>query len=94
MTSTYEIAKARVESGDLSFEAMAAMCNAHSQTLVADRTVTLAAEFTNGSARVGPKLTLTRIAAGRRTILETIAVSGKREARAIAGERGFVCWNF
>lgn len=102
LTTAYEAAKARVEAGDLSFEAMAAMCNAHAAILVRDleaserldRGVKLTAEFTNGSARVSPKLTLCRIALGRRTILEILSVSGKREARAIAAERGFTCWNF
>jgi hypothetical protein len=57
-------------------------------------TAILAAEFTNGTKRRPAKLDITSIANGRRTYLETLTVSGKREARAIAAERGAQPWNF
>ena len=54
----------------------------------------LAAEFTNGTKRHPATLSFTSIANGRRTYLETMPVSGKREARAIAVARGAQPWNF
>ncbi|WP_395697960.1 hypothetical protein [Methylocella sp.] len=39
-------------------------------------------------------LQLEEIAGGRRTVLEEIVVSGRREARQIAAARGARCWNF
>lgn len=53
-----------------------------------------AAEFTNGTKRHPATLSFTSIANGRRTYLETMPVSGKREARAIAVARGAQPWNF
>jgi hypothetical protein len=56
--------------------------------------MTFAAEFTNGSQRRQPVLTFTRIENGRRTVVSVEPVAGKRDARALAAERGAVCWNF
>lgn len=55
---------------------------------------TFAAEFTNGSKRVNPRLTFTRIENGQRDRLYEVAVKNKRDARKLAAERGAVCWNF
>ena len=52
----------------------------------------LAASYYAGRDR--KTLQIERIAGGRRTILEEIAVSGRREARQIAAARGAKCWNF
>lgn len=57
-------------------------------------TARLIAEFTNGSKRVAPKLTLAAVANGRRTILKTVSVSGRAQARSIAAEHGAQAWNF
>lgn len=54
----------------------------------------LAAEFTVGSKRVGPTLTLNRIANGRREFVQTFKVANKREARALAKAYGATPWNF
>lgn len=99
MADTYETAKARVEAGDLSFEAIGALTIAHGEKLVresdaADSTVIRTAEFTNGSARRSPLLTLYVIRGGRRSVVMTQQVAGKREARAVAQEHGYTPWNF
>ncbi len=52
----------------------------------------LAASYYAGRGR--KTLLIERIAGGRRTVLEVIAVAGQREARRIAAERGAKPWNF
>lgn len=54
----------------------------------------LIAEFTQGGQRSSPKITINRLVDGRRQHVETRAISGKREARAIAAARGAQPWNF
>lgn len=54
----------------------------------------LSAEFTNGSKRRSPMLSICEIANGNRKYLEELPVTGKREARAIAVARGAQPWNF
>jgi len=54
----------------------------------------LAAEYTNGSKTVPATLTINRIANGRRTFQSEHRVSGKREARMIAGLMNAKPWNF
>ena len=53
-----------------------------------------AAEYTNGSKRRSPCLTLNVIANGQRHAVMNVDVAGKREARAIAQEHGYTPWNF
>ena len=50
----------------------------------------LIAYYTNGSKTIPAQLT---IMLDRQTV-EVIGVSGKREARKVALERGAKCWNF
>ena len=54
----------------------------------------LAAEFTVGSARRGPVLTINRIVNGHWHNVETVDVADKRQARRIATARGATPWNF
>lgn len=54
----------------------------------------LAAEFTNGSKTRPACLTLNRIANGRRDLVASFPVSGKREARQIAAKHAAKPWNF
>lgn len=54
----------------------------------------LAAEFTNGSKARPAVLTLNRIANGRRDLVASFAVTGKREARQLAAQHGAKPWNF
>lgn len=55
----------------------------------------LAAEFTTGSTRRNPTLTLNRIAGGRREFVARHSIiGGKREARALALRLGATPWNF
>lgn len=99
-TPSFTAAKARVEAGDFSFAAMAALTVAHGELLVAtdhlDRSASgvLAAEFTNAGRGRPAVLTINRIAAGRRSLISTHEVDGKREARAIAATLGATPWNF
>lgn len=53
-----------------------------------------AAYFTNAGKTISAKLALTIIEDGRREVVETRNVSGKREARKIAEAAGFQPWNF
>ena len=107
--TTFETAKARVESGDFSFEAMGALCVAHGEKLVRDSDALdrrpsklnalgevgiLAAEFTAAGRHRPAVLTINRIAGGRRALYSTHEVDGKREARAIAKILGATPWNF
>ena len=54
----------------------------------------LAAEFTNKSKTHPAELTINKIVNGRREAMFWTQVSGKREARKIAAERGATPWNF
>lgn len=56
--------------------------------------MTLAAEFTNGSKRRAPSLTINRIANGRREFVSELRVLDKRHARQVATELGAKPWNF
>lgn len=51
----------------------------------------LAAEYTTGKQ---PRLSITRIADGRREYIAEQPVSGKREARMVAAALGATPWNF
>lgn len=54
----------------------------------------LAADYTNGYRGRSAILTINRIENGRRTELDMIPVTGKREARKIAKVIGATPWNF
>ena len=54
----------------------------------------IAAEYTNGTAKISPMLFITKIENGRREFLQSYSVSGKREARKLAAELNAKCWNF
>jgi len=54
----------------------------------------LAAEYTTGSKARSAQVAINLIRDGRRQSLHVQAVSGKREARAIAVEFGAHPWNF
>lgn len=54
----------------------------------------LIAEFTNGSKRADPKLTISELAFGRRIQRQTLVVKDKREARHTARLFGAQPWNF
>lgn len=54
----------------------------------------IAAEYTNGTAKISPMLFITKIENGRREFLQSHAVSGKREARKLAAELNAKPWNF
>lgn len=54
----------------------------------------IAAEYTNGTAKISPVLWITKIENGRRELLQSYSVSGKREARKLAAELNAKCWNF
>jgi hypothetical protein len=56
--------------------------------------MTFAAEFTNGSKRRPPVLTLNVIANGERKFHSVYEVANKREARSIAAKLGATPWNF
>lgn len=56
--------------------------------------MTYAADFTNGSKTRSAMLTLYTIANGCRTFVDQRAVADKREARRIAKNLGYQCWNF
>ena len=54
----------------------------------------IAAEYTNGTAKISPVLWITKIENGRRELIQSYSVSGKREARKLAAELNAKCWNF
>ena len=54
----------------------------------------IAAEYTNGTAKISPMLFITKIENGRREYLRSFSVSGKREARQLANELNAKPWNF
>lgn len=77
-----------------------ALTVAHGELLVAtdhlDRSASgvLAAEYCVAGRGRPAKLTINRIAAGRRSFISSHEVSGKREARAVAKTLGATPWNF
>lgn len=54
----------------------------------------IAAEYTNGTAKISPMLFITKIENGRRQLVDSYSVSGKREARKLAAELNAKPWNF
>lgn len=54
----------------------------------------LIAEFTNGSKRIGPRLTICELANGRRQFVRVMPVIDKRDARFMAKVAGAQPWNF
>jgi len=55
----------------------------------------IAAEYTQGSRRISPMVFISKIENGNREILvDSIAVSGKREARKVAAQFNAQPWNF
>lgn len=52
------------------------------------------AEFYNGGKRHRPIVQIIHNPFYGREIIETIEVSGKRDARKIAIDRNAICWNF
>lgn len=54
----------------------------------------IAAEYTNGTAKISPVLWITKIENGRRELIQSYSVSGKREARKLAAELNAKPWNF
>lgn len=54
----------------------------------------IAAEYTNGTAKVSPMLFITKIENGRREYINGYSVSGKREARKLAVQLNAKPWNF
>ena len=54
----------------------------------------IAAEFTNGSAKRAPVVTINRIEGGERFWIADYQVSGKREALKVATKFGATPWNF
>lgn len=54
----------------------------------------LAAEYTNGTAKISPMLFITKIENGRRQLVDSYSVAGKREARKLAAELNAKPWNF
>lgn len=54
----------------------------------------LVAEYTKAPKGQSDWLDFNVIANGRRSHVESHAVAGKREARALAAQRGAKCWNF
>lgn len=56
--------------------------------------MTLAAEYTNGTAKISPMLFITKIENGQREYVNGYSVSGKREARQLAKQYGAQPWNF
>lgn len=56
--------------------------------------MTVAAEYYPGTRTAHATLEITAIADGRRTHLQTIFVSGRREARTLAASLNAKPWNF
>jgi len=54
----------------------------------------IAAEYTNGTARIAPMLWITKIENGRREYVNGYPVTGKREARKLAQTLNAQPWNF
>jgi hypothetical protein len=54
----------------------------------------IAAEYTNGTARIAPMLWITKIENGRREYVNGYPVNGKREARKLAQTLNAQPWNF
>lgn len=54
----------------------------------------IAAEYTNPTKKISAMLWITKIENGRRELLESYSVSGKREARQIAAKHNAKPWNF
>ena len=54
----------------------------------------LLADFTVGSARCAPTVTLYHVVDGRRRQVEVFEVKGRGEARRVARFRGARPWNF
>ena len=54
----------------------------------------IAAEYTNGTKKQSAYVDINRIENGQRFHVSSHAVSGKREARKLAGSLGATPWNF
>jgi len=57
-------------------------------------TARVIADFTVGSSKVAPKLTISALINGRRQVLETVEVIDRRHARRMALAAGAQPWNF
>ena len=56
--------------------------------------ITLAAELTKVGGNYSVDITVIDARYGKRALLDTIAVAGKREARKVAAAHGATPWNF
>lgn len=54
----------------------------------------IAAEYTNATSKISAMLFITKIVNGRRELVDSYSVSGKREARQIADQLNAKPWNF
>jgi hypothetical protein len=54
----------------------------------------ITAEYTNATSKISAMLFITKIVNGRRELVDSYSVSGKREARQIADQLNAKPWNF
>jgi hypothetical protein len=54
----------------------------------------IAAEYVNATSKISAMVFITKINNGRRELVDSYSVSGKREARKLAAELNAKPWNF